>query len=524
MYPLTEDFSELGQFDLDRRSIQRLPLDYCTRHSVVVLGKIDGAGSEPITVGVAANDPEKVVADIKRKLRREVTPVHLNLFEINRALDYGFSRQLNAQASRGHILNLSSERATADSTPRALANDMLLLAVRHSASDIHLEVYPDDVDVRLRIDGVLHQTFTHISPANVSGVVNRLKVMTGLDITEHRHPQDGRLRATLIDGERHSDLDYRVNVLPGPGGEDIVLRLANSDDSVMSVEQLGMTPAIQERFLGLLSNPEGLILVTGPTGSGKTTTLYTALQQINDGTKKILTAEDPIEFFLPKVNQKQVMPNLSMGDLARAFMRQDPDVILIGEIRDHETASTAAKAAATGHVVLGTLHTGDSLGAVVRMRGLGVSSEDVADALACVISQRLVRRICPDCRQSVTPHPRHQARLGPLVEGIPTFEGAGCAECNGTGFRGRLGIYELLVTDERLQGLISESRPTPELRAYLRTTDFSSLVQSGLDKVSEGQTTLGELIRVIPYRNLATEITSRRIRTTSGLPDSAPKP
>jgi hypothetical protein len=355
MYPLTEDFSELGQFDLDRRSIQRLPLDYCTRHSVVVLGKIDGAGSEPITVGVAANDPEKVVADIKRKLRREVTPVHLNLFEINRALDYGFSRQLNAQASRGHILNLSSERATADSTPRALANDMLLLAVRHSASDIHLEVYPDDVDVRLRIDGVLHQTFTHISPANVSGVVNRLKVMTGLDITEHRHPQDGRLRATLIDGERHSDLDYRVNVLPGPGGEDIVLRLANSDDSVMSVEQLGMTPAIQERFLGLLSNPEGLILVTGPTGSGKTTTLYTALQQINDGTKKILTAEDPIEFFLPKVNQKQVMPNLSMGDLARAFMRQDPDVILIGEIRDHETASTAAKAAATGHVVLGTL-------------------------------------------------------------------------------------------------------------------------------------------------------------------------
>jgi len=303
-----------------------------------------------------------------------------------------------------------------------------------------------------------------------------------------------------------------------------VLRLANSDDSVMSVEQLGMTPAIQERFLGLLSNPEGLILVTGPTGSGKTTTLYTALQQINDGTKKILTAEDPIEFFLPKVNQKQVMPNLSMGDLARAFMRQDPDVILIGEIRDHETASTAAKAAATGHVVLGTLHTGDSLGAVVRMRGLGVSSEDVADALACVISQRLVRRICPDCRQSVTPHPRHQARLGPLVEGIPTFEGAGCAECNGTGFRGRLGIYELLVTDERLQGLISESRPTPELRAYLRTTDFSSLVQSGLDKVREGQTTLGELIRVIPYRNLATEITSRRIRTTSGLPDSAPEP
>ena len=226
----------------------------------------------------------------------------------------------------------------------------MLHAIQKRASDIHIECYSNDVDVRVRIDGVLYQLQTHVSPDNISGVINRLKIMAGLDIAEQRVPQDGRIRASVIDQNRSSRVDFRINTLPGPYGEDVVLRVLDVGMGLLPIDQLGMTVEMGRDFQQLLENPEGAVLVTGPTGSGKTTTLYSCLDILKDGTRKIMTAEDPIEYSLPKINQKQVSPVMSMADLSRSFLRQDPDIILIGEIRDHDTAVTAAKAASTGHL------------------------------------------------------------------------------------------------------------------------------------------------------------------------------
>jgi len=270
----------------------------------------------------------------------------------------------------------------------------------------------------------------------------------------------------------------------------------------MDVDALGMPEAIQHEFLDLLSNPEGLILVTGPTGSGKTSTLYSALSHLNDGRKKILTAEDPIEYEISKISQKQVNVKAGLAELIRAFLRQDPDVILVGEVRDPETADVALKAAATGHIVLSTLHTSDALGSVHRLVGLGLELDRVAEALLGVIAQRLVRRVCPKCAVPTPPTPQQQRRFGSLLDGINPLLGTGCEYCNNTGYKGRIGIFELLVVDTELQDAIADGCQIPELRERLADAGYKTLVDDALDKVREGETSVEEMLRVLPYRYL----------------------
>ena len=509
--PEVPPFSELSQFTLDRESLRLLPESFCRRLGVAVMGRVDPDNDHaPVTVAMLHPNDQSVRYRIADFLRRPVQPVRLNRYEIDAALDVGFGAGAHATVD---VVLRAGTPLSATPTPVELVNHVLTEAVEQSASDIHLESYPDDVDLRYRVDGILHQTYTDISPDTLPEVVSRIKVMAGLDISERRRPQDGRLRAHYHGPAGTKAVDFRVSVVPSPVGEDVVIRLLDATVGLVPVEKLGMTPEVQATVLRLLGNPEGLVLVTGPTGSGKTTTLYAALARLNDGRKKIITAEDPIEYVVPKVNQKQVSAQLPHLTLLRALLRQDPNVMLVGEIRDQETGSTALMAASTGHVVLGTLHTADAVGAVSRLRGLKLEDGDIAEALLAVLAQRLVRRICPQCSAPATPTPEQVALLGSLLEGVQPRAGLGCEACRHTGFKGRVGLFELLVVDPDLQLLIATGAPVVQLRRHARARGFRTLVEDALAKVADGVTTLHELTRVVPYRYL---VTAREERKPAG--------
>ncbi|MCP3142821.1 GspE/PulE family protein [Pyxidicoccus xibeiensis] len=493
-------FSELSQFTLDRPSLRLLPESFCRRNQVVVLGKVDPTATDaPVTVGMVQPDNRAVLELITEFLRRPLVPIRLNHYEVESALELGFGAGPRVTAD----LTLKT-RVPLSQAPSAveLVDHVLSTAVELKASDIHLEGYFDDVDLRYRVDGILHQSYTDIDPRSLPEVVSRIKLLAGLDITERRRPQDGRLRALVEGASGRKLVDFRVSVVPSPVGEDVVIRILDADVGLVPVERLGMSPDMQTLFLRLLSNPEGLVLVTGPTGSGKTTTLYSALARLNDGRRKIITAEDPIEYYVPKVNQKQVTAQMPHATLLRAMLRQDPNVMLVGEIRDLETGSTALMAAATGHVVLGTLHTADAVGAVARMRGLKLDDVDISDSLLAVLAQRLVRRICEKCQEPVRPTEEQEALLGGLLKGVQPYAGRGCEACQHTGYRGRSGIFELLVVDPDLQDLIGRGAPAVELRRHARQHGLRTLVEDAVDKVAARTTTLAELVRVVPYRHI----------------------
>ena len=506
-----QTFTELLDFELHVNSIQMLPLAFCTRHQLVVLGQFVLASPDPVHVGVLEKTESirQIVEALAVRWARPVIPVQLTTYEIQRVLDVGFGIDSVGDLVDGHVLPLTLPDASHDSVPSHLVDCTLLHAIQKRASDIHIECYAKDIDVRIRVDGVLYQLQTHISPDNISAVINRIKIMAGLDIAEQRVPQDGRIRANVIDEGRASRVDFRVNALPGPHGEDIVLRVLDVSMGLLEINELGMTTEMGDRFQRLLKNPEGAVLVTGPTGSGKTTTLYSCLEVLKDGKRKILTAEDPIEYSLPKINQKQVTPRMDMAALSRAFLRQDPDIILIGEIRDGETAETAAKAAATGHLVLGTLHTSDALGAIPRLRSLGLDDDEISDAMLAILAQRLVRRICTSCAKEQPLSDDENARLGPLAKDLKPMRGEGCKDCNGSGYRGRIGVYELLEIDLEIQSEIAAGLHAPGLRSLLYSRSHLSLIDDALTKIRLGITTVEELLRVIPYRQLQAEIRRR---------------
>lgn len=502
-----QQFTELSQFRLHPPSIRLLPLAYCQRHTVVVLGEVDQAAEDEVEIGMLDVDNVALMRSLQELWRRPIRGIVLNHYEISQALEVGFGLDQNpSQKRRANMRLVLDGRVVppmADSV--TLTEDVLRQALQLQATDIHIETYRNDVDVRLRIDGVLHQLQTAISPLSVSGVINRLKVMSGLDITERREPQDGRFRVNVVDpGDASSswDCDFRLSVVPGPHGEDAVIRVLGGRVGILPLKDLGMTSAMQQSLLDLLSNPEGLVLVTGPTGSGKTTTLYSSLAHLNTGKRKILTVEDPIEYELPKINQKQISHQLSMAALAKAFLRQDPDIMLIGEIRDKDTSEVAIRAASTGHLVLSTLHTSDSLGTISRLKGMGLGSDRLAEALLGVVAQRLLRRICENCRVVSEPTQAHRHRLQPWLEGVTAYAGAGCDACHNTGYRGRIGIYELLVVDTDLQDEIAEDTHIHDIREQLRAKGFLTMVEDAMQKVADGVTTLDEVIRVLPYRYL----------------------
>ncbi|OSZ63252.1 type II secretion system protein GspE [Sphingomonas sp. IBVSS1] len=369
-----------------------------------------------------------------------------------------------------------------------LINGLIAEAARLKASDIHIEPFEAALVVRMRIDGELKEM--HRLPAGVASLlVSRIKVMARLDIAERRLPQDGRMELALA----AKRLDVRVSTLPARGGERVVLRLLDKDNAGIDLAGLGMPPAIDAAFRAALASPNGLVLVTGPTGSGKTTTLYAGLKLLNDGSRNILTVEDPVEYAVDGIGQTQVNAKVGLSFAAglRAILRQDPDVVMVGEIRDAETAQIAVQAALTGHLVLSSLHTNDAASAITRLRDFGIEPFLLAATLRTVVAQRLVRRLCPDCREAIPGDAATLAALG-LPAGTPLWHAPGCPACNHTGWQGRVGLYDLIRMTDTLALRINAGATAAEL-----AEGNPGLTAIAAQAVAQGLTTPAEALRVI---------------------------
>jgi type II secretion system protein E len=390
-------------------------------------------------------------------------------------------------------LSMDSENLANEAPIIRLVNTMINGAVQAGASDIHLEPFEGEIKIRYRVDGVLQETPP--PPKNLySAVVSRIKLMAGMDITERRIPQDGRIKVKI----NNRDMDLRVAVAPTLFGEAIVMRVLNRDSIMLGLEQLGFGSANMEVFTRMIAKPHGMILVTGPTGSGKTTTLYAALQRLNESTRKIITVEDPVEYQLKGVNQMQVNAklNFTFAQGLRTIVRLDPDVILVGEIRDKETAEVAIQAALTGHLVFATLHTNDAASAFTRLVDMGIEEFLVASTVHAVLAQRLIRRICPECRQPYQPSPAELELVNEHHVKVDFVRGVGCEACNNVGYRKQQGIYELLATNDEIERLIMERSSSGKIREAAIRNGMTTLREDGLQKVSAGVTTLSEIIRV----------------------------
>jgi len=388
---------------------------------------------------------------------------------------------------------------TSDTPVIKLINLVLSQAVRDNASDIHIESYKDRVKIRKRVDGILDDMYS--PPRHIQGkLISRVKIMANMDIAEKRLPQDGRIEIRIAD----KNIDIRVSTLPTSFGERVVMRLLDKSSSLVPLTDLGFSEKDLGQFLKLIKAPHGIVLVTGPTGSGKTTTLYSALSIINKPDINIITVEDPIEYQMQGISQVQVNPKigLTFANGLRTIVRQDPDVILVGEIRDLETAEIAIHAALTGHLVFSTLHTNDAASAVTRLIDMGVEPFLVSSAVNAILAQRLVRKICPHCRESYMPPDSFLEKVGlsPIkFSGRELYRGAGCGQCMETGYKGRIGIYELMVLTPKMKNLILTTSDAGQIKRealFSQKTGMMTLRQDGLRKVLAGLTTLEEVFRV----------------------------
>lgn len=374
-----------------------------------------------------------------------------------------------------------------------LINGLISEAINQGASDIHIEPAEQAVVVRLRLDGVLREVLQ--APARLrSRLVSRIKVMARLDIAEKRLPQDGRISLTL--GGRA--VDVRVSTLPSRYGERVVMRLLDKDQGLRSLDSLGMNDAVLSRFRASLQTPNGIVLVTGPTGSGKTTTLYAALNLLNDRTRNILTVEDPIEYAVDGVGQTQVNAKIGMTFAAglRAILRQDPDIVMVGEIRDAETAQIAVQASLTGHLVFSTVHTNDAVAAITRLKDMGVEPYLLASTLRAIVAQRLVRRLCQTCKRPAVIGPQEQAMLATIgAERATVYEAAGCPDCRGSGYVGRIGLYEFVAIDDDIRRMIHAGASEQQMAAHA-FRDADPLLRSGLKLAAAGVTSLSDVLRV----------------------------
>ena len=373
---------------------------------------------------------------------------------------------------------------------------MINEAVQLRASDIHVEPFEDRVRIRYRIDGVL--TERDILPKRQLGaILSRIKILADIDIAERRRPQDGRIKVSV--GEK--ELDLRVSIIPTSCGQSAVLRLLDKDNIKVGVRQLGFSDTTYKKFSELIRRPNGIILVTGPTGSGKTTTLYAGLNSLNRPDRKIITAEDPVEYYLPGINQVEVKHKIGLdfARIIRSMLRQAPNVILVGEMRDQETASMGIQASLTGHLVFSTLHTNDAPTAVTRMVDMGVPGYLVASSVVAILAQRLVRTICPKCRTKYKPTEEVLKEAGltqEQIENATFMRGKGCNSCNKTGYRGRMGIHEILIVDAKVREMIFENASSMAIRDHVVANGMATLFQDGLEKVMDGYTTFEEVYRV----------------------------
>jgi general secretion pathway protein E len=434
-----------------------LPYGFAKRNGVILLDAGDIA-----VVGLRDGADPLALIETRRVLGRPLQVQAMDQAEFDRRLSDVYAGDLSADEPMdmpsgldGLIEDLPAAADLLDSADDApvirMINGIIAEAVRAGASDIHLEPYESALIVRMRVDGVLREALS-LNPRITPLLVSRIKVMARLDIAEKRVPQDGRIPLAL----GGKTLDVRVSTLPSRAGERVVLRILDKDQAGLSLDQLGMDAEAHDAFRTALREPNGIILVTGPTGSGKTTSLYAGLSLLNDATRNILTVEDPVEYAIDGVGQTQVNPKVGMTFAAglRAILRQDPDVVMVGEIRDVETASVAVQASLTGHLVLSTVHTNDAAGAVTRLRDMGVEPFLLASTLRLIVAQRLVRRLCGECRRS-EPADAATARLSGVTKGATVWRAQGCGSCNHTGYVGRVGVYETLKIDDRVRRLIA---------------------------------------------------------------------
>ncbi|MCQ4309988.1 GspE/PulE family protein [Pseudomonas stutzeri] len=496
-------FVELKHYKFDNQLTQSLPEAVARRFRVIVLSR-QGDG---LLVGMT--DPLDLFAqdEMERLLGKRVHPAVVRESELLGALDQLYRRTSEIASLAGELegelqdsdfdLSRLGAESNSDAPVVRLLQTLFEDAVQMKASDIHIEPDEGMVRIRQRIDGVLNEQVMKEQRV-ASALVMRLKIMSGLDISEKRLPQDGRFNIRV----KNRNLDVRVSTMPVQFGESVVMRLLDQSGAMFQLEGTGMPPAMLERFRRLLQRPHGMVLVTGPTGSGKTTTLYAGLSELNSPEKKIITVEDPVEYRLSRINQVQVNSKieLTFARVLRAALRQDPDIVLVGEIRDQETAEIGLRAALTGHLVLSTLHTNDALTSAMRLIDMGVEPFLVATALNAVLAQRLIRRVCENCIEDHQPDPRQIAWLESLYgESLADEQfkhGSGCHRCHNTGYSGRVGVYELLELDEPMIAALRRGDPQGFAEAARRQPQYRPLAASALDYAIAGITSVDEVLKV----------------------------
>jgi type IV pilus assembly protein PilB len=485
---------DLSTYVLEPEIVRLLPDRVARQYTVLPLFKI---GS---TLTVAMADPLDVVAldEVKQSTGLEVDVVVSPEAQIKEAIERhnpvgaGLDQLAREQALRQVAAEVAA-RPEEDGPIIRFVNAVVQQAVRDGASDLHLEPDESSFKIRLRVDGVLREVSVQ-SKALYAPVVSRIKIMAALDISERRLPQDGRIRMSVLG----RDLDLRVSTFPTIHGENVVLRLLDRSAALSGIAELGLAPEPMAVLERMIRKPNGIVLVTGPTGSGKTTTLYACLHRISSVERNIVTLEDPVEFHLPAIRQTQVDPDagLTFARGLRALLRQDPDVIMVGEVRDAETAEIAVRSALTGHLVLSTLHTNDAAGALPRLIDMRIEPFLLSSAMLGVVAQRLVRRVCDKCKKPVTP-PAELAQALQIDPARGAFQhGAGCRACSGTGYRGRVGIFEVLDVDEEIQSLITQRAPAEEIARAARRAGMRTMREDAVRKAAEGVTTLEEALRV----------------------------
>jgi type IV pilus assembly protein PilB len=496
-------YVDLSNRKIDPETATIIPEAAARRHHVLCIGKVDNK----ITLAMA--DPTDILALDDVRIRTGLIPEPVLSFydDIERAIEAAYS---SSEHKWQEIVSETTEtidvvkedqqelpdEVTVDAPIVRLADLIITQAIAQKASDIHIEPFEKQLIVRYRVDGILREV---MSPPKAlqQALVSRFKIMANLNIAEKRVPQDGRIQVNI----KRDRYDLRVADLPTLWGESIVMRILDRKSVMVELDQLGFHPEILERWKKLIELPNGVILVTGPTGSGKSTTLYATLNTINRPDTKIVTIEDPVEYNIQGINQVQVHPKVGLTFAAglRAFLRQDPDVMMVGEIRDHETALIAVQSALTGHLVLSTLHTNDSVSAITRLIDMGIEPFLLASSVQAVMAQRLVRTVCRTCKRSVKPHKAIHAKFeeyGIPVASLQLTKGDGCEDCAGSGYKGRAGIHELVTMTDEMRRLVLERTSTAELKKLALQQGLRTLYHDGLIKVAQGVTTLEEVLRV----------------------------
>jgi type IV pilus assembly protein PilB len=492
-------YINLANYPVDREIVKLVPEILAEKYKIIPIFKI-GA-----TLTVAMVDPKDIMAidDLSHRLGCDIEPVLATESAMLKAIDQYYRV---TDSVRDVIKDIEQEKKievgevetdlkklveiTDEAPVIKLSNMIIMQAVKGRSSDIHIEPEAENLKIRFRVDGILHEAFSlpkHLEPA----LVSRIKVLSSMDVAEKRKPQDGRFNVKIDD----RDIDLRVSSFPTIYGENIVVRILDRSSLLLGLDKIGFSAGTQSDFERLVRCPYGIVLVTGPTGSGKTTTLYSALSKIDSEERNIITIEDPVEYNLGRIRQSQINPKagLTFATGLRSILRQDPDVIMVGEIRDRETAEISVQAALTGHLVFSTLHTNDSAGGLTRLIDMGIEPFLVSSSVIGILAQRLVRKICEKCKEPFIPSSEILDSIG--VEKKEFFKGRGCRACNNTGYKGRIGIFELLIVHDEMRKLIISKSSSAEIKNKATEAAMKTLKQDGIEKALKGITTLEEVLK-----------------------------